>query len=59
METSILGKISPVWMLCKKPWIVPIPGTCKEERMLKNADAANVILSVDEVKALDDALNHM
>lgn len=53
------AQISLAWMLCKKPWIVPIPGTRKEERMAENAGAAGVILSADEVNALDQALDCM
>ena len=53
------AQISMAWMLCKKPWIVPIPGTRKPERMKENAGAAEVMLSPGEVKALDDALNSM
>ena len=44
------------WMLCKHPWIVPIPGTRKEDRMKENAEAASVFLTPSEVRALDDAL---
>ncbi len=53
------AQISLAWMMCKKPWIVPIPGTRKEERMRENAGAADISLSSGEVRALDDALNHM
>ena len=53
------AQISMAWMLCKKPWIVPIPGTRKEDRMLENAGAAEVSLSAEEVQALDDALDQM
>ena len=53
------AQISLAWMLCKRPWIVPIPGTRKEARMKENAGAADVALSSGEVKALDDALNTM
>lgn len=53
------AQISMAWMLCKKPWIVPIPGTRKEGRMAENAGAAMVKLSADEVKALDKALDSM
>ena len=53
------AQISMAWMLCKKPWIVPIPGTRKEDRMLENAGAAGVSLSAEEVQALDDALDQM
>ena len=44
-------------MLCKKPWIVPIPGSRKVERMEENAGAAEVILSPAEVEALDKTLD--
>lgn len=53
------AQISLAWMLCKKPWIVPIPGTRRAERMEENAGAASVIFSESEVKALDEMLNHM
>ena len=53
------AQISMAWMLCRKPWIVPIPGTRKEERMAENAGAAMIKLSPDEVNALDRALDSM
>ena len=53
------AQIAMAWMLCKKPYIVPIPGTRKISRLQENAGAADVILTADEVKAIDDALNHM
>lgn len=53
------AQISMAWMLCKKPWIVPIPGTRKPQRMEENAGSADVILTPAEVQAIDDALDHM
>lgn len=53
------AQISMAWMLCKKPWIVPIPGTRKRERMQENMAAADVRLSAEDVKVLDDALGRM
>jgi aryl-alcohol dehydrogenase-like predicted oxidoreductase len=53
------AQISMAWMLCKKSWIVPIPGTRKSERMKENAGAADVKLSADEVSAIDQALDTM
>ena len=53
------AQISLAWMLCKKPWIVPIPGTRREERMEENARAADVALTPEEVAALDGALDRM
>lgn len=51
------AQISLAWMLCKKPWIVPIPGTRRLERLKENAGAADVSLTADEVAALDKALD--
>lgn len=53
------AQISLAWMLCKKPWIVPIPGTRKLERMRENAGAADIRLSAAEVRELDKALSQM
>lgn len=51
------AQISLAWMLCKKPWIVSIPGTRRPERMRENAGAADIQLTADEVAALDRALD--
>lgn len=53
------AQISMAWMLCKKPYIVPIPGTRKLERLRENVGAANIVLTQDEVLALDQALDAM
>ncbi len=53
------AQISLAWMLCKKPWIVPIPGSRKSERMKENAGAADVTLSKKELDELDAALETM
>lgn len=53
------AQISLAWMLCKKPWIVPIPGTRKPARMRENLGAADVHLTEAEVRAIDEALEHM
>lgn len=39
--------------------MVPIPGTRKADRLKENAGAAEIILTDDEVKALDNALDSM
>ena len=51
------AQISLSWMLCRKPWIVPIPGTRKVERMRENAGAAEIVLTPEEVVRLDRALD--
>ncbi len=53
------AQISLAWMLCKKPYIVPIPGTRKPERLTENLNAAQVQLSAAEVAALDEVLERI
>ncbi|MBE7724466.1 MAG: aldo/keto reductase [Enterocloster citroniae] len=53
------AQISLAWMLCKKPYIVPIPGTRKLERLKENAGAADILLTAKEVNAIDKRLNQM
>lgn len=53
------AQVSLAWMLCKKPWIVPIPGTRRLCRLKENIGAADVVLSHDEVRQIDQALDSM
>ena len=50
------AQISLAWMLAKKPWIVPIPGTRKYGRLIENAQAADVKLTEQEVAEIDKML---
>ena len=47
------GQIALAWLLAQQPWIVPIPGTRRRERLEENAGSAAVGLSADEVADLD------
>ena len=51
------AQISLAWMLCKKPWIVPIPGTSKSVRITENAGAADISLSHDDINRIDMLLD--
>ena len=51
------AQISLAWMLAKKPWIVPIPGTRKYGSLVENAQAADVELTEQEVQDLDRMLD--
>lgn len=53
------AQISLAWMLAKKPYIVPIPGSRKEGRIRENLGAAEVTLTAEEVAQLDKALERM
>ena len=47
------GQIALAWLLAQHPWIVPIPGTRRTERLAENAGATAVALSADEIDGLD------
>ena len=53
------AQISLSWMLCKKPYIVPIPGSRKAERIRENLGAVEITLTAEEVISIDEKLNHM
>lgn len=56
---ATMAQVSLAWMLCKKPWIVPIPGSRKPERLRENLGAAQVELAAEEVARIDAALDSM
>lgn len=51
------SQISLAWMLCRKPWIVPIPGTRHLSRLRENAGAADIKLSPEEIEKIDRTLD--
>ena len=53
------AQISLAWMLCRKPYLVPIPGTRRPERLRENAEAADIALSAEDISAIDRALDGM
>jgi aryl-alcohol dehydrogenase-like predicted oxidoreductase len=50
---STPGQVALAWLLAQQPWIVPIPGTRRLERVAENAGATAVPLSGDDVADLD------
>lgn len=53
------GQIALAWMLCKKHYNVPIPGTRKPDRLRENAGAAEIELTQKEIEILDKQLDVM
>ncbi len=53
------AQISLAWMLHKRPFIVPIPGSRKTERLKENLSSADVILTADEMKEIDSLLEQI
>ncbi|BBU23397.1 aldo/keto reductase [Mycobacterium xenopi] len=49
------GQIALAWLLAQQPWIVPIPGTRRLERLQENVAAADVELTADDLREIDDA----
>ena len=49
------AQIALAWLLAQKPWMVPIPGTTKLNRLEENLGAASVRLTPDELRAIDGA----
>jgi aryl-alcohol dehydrogenase-like predicted oxidoreductase len=50
------AQIALSWLLAQKPWIVPIPGTTKTERMRENVGAAAIDLTPEELRQIGDSL---
>ena len=57
LHAATPAQVSLSWMLEKKPYIIPIPGSRKPERLLENLGAAEVGLTDDEVAKVDELLN--
>ena len=53
------GQIALAWLLAKKPWIVPIPGTTKLYRLEENIGAAEIELTADELREIEDAASNV
>ncbi len=49
------AQIALAWLLAQKPWIVPIPGTTKLHRLEENIAAADVELTSDDVREIENA----
>ena len=49
------AQIALAWLLAKKPWIVPIPGTSKFSRLEENLGGASIELTTEDVRALEEA----
>lgn len=50
------AQIALAWLLAQKPWIVPIPGTTKLKRLEENIGAADIDLTLGDLKRINDAL---
>ena len=53
------AQIALAWLLAQKPWIVPIPGTRRLERLEENLAAADVELTADDLREIEDAASQI
>jgi len=53
------AQIALAWLLAQKPWIVPIPGSRKIERLEENIKSVDVKLTPDDLKKIDNAMSQI
>ena len=58
-KNATSAQVSLAWMICKEPFIIPIPGSRKPERLRENFGAVNVMLSRDDISEIDRRLDNM
>ena len=50
------AQLALAWMLARKPWIVPIPGTTKLHRLEENIGSTRVELSMEDLQSIDEGI---
>jgi aryl-alcohol dehydrogenase-like predicted oxidoreductase len=53
------AQIALGWLLAQKPWIVPIPGTTKRQRLEENLGAEDIRLNVEDLREIDRAASQI
>jgi aryl-alcohol dehydrogenase-like predicted oxidoreductase len=53
------AQIALAWLVAQKPWIVPIPGTTKLERLKENIGAVDVDFTRDDLREIDEAASEI
>jgi aryl-alcohol dehydrogenase-like predicted oxidoreductase len=56
-KNATAAQIALAWLLAQKPWIVPIPGTRKPERLAENLGAVDVKLTAEDLREIDSAFS--
>jgi len=49
------AQVAIAWLLSQKPWIVPIPGTTKIDRLIENLGASSLELTANELQEIETA----
>jgi aryl-alcohol dehydrogenase-like predicted oxidoreductase len=58
-KNATLAQIALAWLLVRKPWIVPIPGTTKLTRLEENVGAAAIDLTPDDLRNIENAASQV
>jgi aryl-alcohol dehydrogenase-like predicted oxidoreductase len=58
-KQATAAQIALAWLLSRKTWMVPIPGTTKLHRLDENVAAASVELTAEELRQIEEALAHL
>jgi aryl-alcohol dehydrogenase-like predicted oxidoreductase len=53
------AQVALAWLLARKPWIVPIPGTTKLHRLEENLGAVAIRLTPDDLREIEEAASHI
>jgi aryl-alcohol dehydrogenase-like predicted oxidoreductase len=53
------AQVALAWVLAQKPWMVPIPGTTKLHRLEENLGAANVMLTPEDLRQMNEAASRI
>jgi aryl-alcohol dehydrogenase-like predicted oxidoreductase len=56
-KDATAAQLSLAWLLAQKPFVVPIPGTGKVKHLEENIEAANLVLTAEDLKEIDRALS--
>lgn len=59
IEHGKMAGLNLAWLLAQKPWIAPIPGTTKRQRLEENLGAARIQLSADDLREIDGAASQI
>jgi aryl-alcohol dehydrogenase-like predicted oxidoreductase len=54
-KKATTAQIALAWLLAQKPWIVPIPGTTKQDRLDENIGAVSIELTSDDLREIEQA----
>ena len=56
-KRATAAQLALAWLLAQKPWIVPIPGTTKLNRLKENVRACAIELNAEDLRKIGDAVN--